>query len=160
MRILIVEDEKRIQDFLSRGLESAGYAVDVAGAGNTALELVHATEYDLIILDLMLPDTDGLSVLEKVRNRKIQPPVLILSARDAVDDRVKGLGTRRRRLPHQTVRLLRRAAAQRACARSFATGPAHARAFAGKRFGFGLHPAKSNPRQREYRAGAQGIQHP
>src|SRR6202158_306209 len=91
MRILIVEDEKRIQDFLSRGLESAGYAVDVAGDGNTALELVHGTEYDLVILDLMLPDTDGLSVLQKIRNRKTSPPVLILSARDAVDDRVKGL---------------------------------------------------------------------
>jgi len=91
MRILIVEDEKRIQDFLSRGLESGGYAVDVAGDGNTAIELVHSTEYDLIILDLMLPDTDGLSVLQKIRNRKSSPPVLILSARDAVDDRVKGL---------------------------------------------------------------------
>src|ERR1700720_661853 len=91
MRILIVEDEKRIQDFLSRGLESGGYAVDVAGDGNTAIELVHATEDDLIILDLMLPDTDGLSVLQKIRNRKASPPVLILSARDAVDDRVKGL---------------------------------------------------------------------
>src|SRR5260370_4804442 len=91
MRILIVEDEKRIQDFLSRGLESAGYAVDVAGDGNTALELVHGTEYDLVILDLNLPDTDGLSVLEKIRNRKVSPPVLILSARDTVDDRVRGL---------------------------------------------------------------------
>ncbi len=91
MRILIVEDEKRIQDFLSRGLERAGYAVDGAGDGNTAMELIHATEYDLIILDLMLPDTDGLSVLQKIRNRKSSPPVLILSARDAVDDRVKGL---------------------------------------------------------------------
>src|ERR1700738_2259126 len=91
MRILIVEDEKRIADFLSRGLESAGYAVDVAGGGNTAIELVHSTEYDLIILDLMLPDMDGLSVLQKIRNRKTSPPVLILSARDAVDDRVKGL---------------------------------------------------------------------
>jgi len=91
MRILVVEDEKRIQDFLSRGLENAGYAVDVAGDGNTAIERVHSTEYDLIILDLMLPDTDGLSVLQKIRNRKASPPVLILSARDAVDDRVKGL---------------------------------------------------------------------
>lgn len=91
MRILIVEDEKRIQDFLSRGLESAGYAVDVAADGNTAVEMVHATEYDLIILDLNLPDIDGLQVLQKIRNRKVSPPVLILSARDAVDDRVKGL---------------------------------------------------------------------
>ena len=86
-----MEDEKRIQDFLSRGLESAGYAVDVAGDGNTAMEMVHGTEYDLIILDLNLPDVDGLEVLKKIRNRKVSPPVLILSARDAVDDRVKGL---------------------------------------------------------------------
>src|ERR1700676_319409 len=86
MRILVVEDEKRIADFLSRGLESGGYAVDVANDGSTAIELVHNTEYDLIILDLGLPDMDGLSVLQKIRNRKPSPPVLILSARDAVDD--------------------------------------------------------------------------
>src|ERR1700687_1106230 len=91
MRILVVEDEKRIADFLSRGLESAGYAVDVAGDGGTAIELVHSTEYDLIILDLGLPDMDGCAIRQKVRTRKASPPVLILSARDAVDDRVKGL---------------------------------------------------------------------
>jgi len=93
MRILVVEDEKRIADFLSRGLESGGYTVDVAGDGTTALEMVHATEYDLIILDLGLPDMDGMAVLKKIRTRKTSPPVLILSARDAVDDRVKGLET-------------------------------------------------------------------
>ena len=93
MRILVVEDEKRIADFLSRGLESGGYTVDVAGDGATALEMVHASEYDLIILDLGLPDMDGMAVLKKVRTRKTSPPVLILSARDAVDDRVKGLET-------------------------------------------------------------------
>ncbi len=91
MRILVVEDEKRIQDFLSRGLGSAGYAVDVAGDGATATELIYSTEYDLVILDLMLPDVDGLTLLAKIRNRKVSPPVLILSARDAVDDRVRGL---------------------------------------------------------------------
>ncbi len=89
----MVEDEKRIADFLSRGLESGGYSVDVAGDGATALEMVHATEYDLIILDLGLPDMDGMAVLKKIRTRKTSPPVLILSARDAVDDRVKGLET-------------------------------------------------------------------
>jgi two-component system copper resistance phosphate regulon response regulator CusR len=93
MRILVVEDEKRIADFLSRGLESGGYTVDVAGDGSTALEMVHATEFDLIILDLGLPDMDGMAVLKKIRTRKTSPPVLILSARDAVDDRVKGLET-------------------------------------------------------------------
>jgi heavy metal response regulator len=93
MRILVVEDEKRIADFLCRGLQGAGYAVDAAGTGAGALEHIHSTDYDLVILDLMLPDMDGLRVLEKVRNRKAGPPVLILSARGAVDDRVKGLET-------------------------------------------------------------------
>lgn len=93
MRFLVVEDEKRIADFLQRGLESAGYAIDVAGDGTAALELVHSTDYDLIILDMMLPDMDGLRVLEKIRNRKTSPPVLILSARGTVNDRVKGLET-------------------------------------------------------------------
>ncbi|MBS1824033.1 MAG: response regulator transcription factor [Acidobacteria bacterium] len=91
MRILVIEDEKRIADFLSRGLESAGYAVDVAHDGQAGLDLLHQTDYDLLVLDLNLPDMDGLDVLEKVRNRKVSPPVLILSARNAVDDRVKGL---------------------------------------------------------------------
>lgn len=91
MRILVVEDEKRIADFLGRGLESAGYAVDIAPDGQSALDMVHATDYDLITLDMMLPDVDGLRVLEKIRNRKTNPPVLILSARGAVEDRVKGL---------------------------------------------------------------------
>ncbi len=93
MRFLVVEDEKRIADFLQRGLESAGYAVDLAGDGQAALDLVHGTDYDLIILDMMLPDMDGLRVLEKIRNRKTSPPVLILSARGTVNDRVKGLET-------------------------------------------------------------------
>lgn len=91
MRILVVEDEKRIADFLGRGLESAGYAVDIAPDGQTALDMIHATDYDLITLDMMLPDMDGFRVLEKIRNRKTNPPVLILSARGAVEDRVKGL---------------------------------------------------------------------
>ncbi len=91
MRFLVVEDEKRIADFLQRGLESAGYAIDVAPDGQTALDLVHHTDYDLIILDMMLPDMDGLKVLEKVRNRKTSPAVLVLSARGTVEDRVRGL---------------------------------------------------------------------
>src|ERR1039458_2434543 len=91
MRLLVVEDEKRIADFLCRGLEGAGYAVDAVLTGGAALECVHATDYDLVILDRMLPDMDGLQVLEKIRNRKAGPPVLILSARGALEDRVKGL---------------------------------------------------------------------
>src|SRR5215212_9579976 len=93
MRILVVEDEKRIADFLTRGLQGAGYAVDAAPNGATALDFIHATDYDLVILDIMLPDIDGLQVLEKIRNRKVGPPVLILSVRGAVDDRVRGLDT-------------------------------------------------------------------
>jgi heavy metal response regulator len=93
MRILVVEDEKRIADFLSRGLQGAGYAVDVSPDGTTALQFTHDTDYDLIILDIMLPDMDGLKVLERVRGRRNGPPVLILSARGQVDDRVKGLET-------------------------------------------------------------------
>src|SRR6266852_573946 len=91
MRILVVEDEKRIADFLTRGLQGAGYAVDAAPNGVTALQFVHEADYDLVILDIMLPDLDGLTILEKIRNRKVGPPVLILSARGAVDDRVRGL---------------------------------------------------------------------
>ena len=91
MRILVVEDEKRIADFLCRGLQGAGYAVDAAPSGADALEHIHSADYDLVILDLMLPDMDGLQVLEKIRNRKLGPPVLILSARGGLDDRVKGL---------------------------------------------------------------------
>src|SRR6266851_2987516 len=91
MRILVVEDEKRIADFLCRGLQGAGYAVDAAPNGATALEFIHSADYDLVILDLGLPDLDGLQVLEKIRNRKLGPPVLILSARGGLDDRVKGL---------------------------------------------------------------------
>ena len=91
VRLLVIEDESRIADFLSRGLVSAGYEVDVAGDGAAAIGKLFGTEYDLVILDLMLPDIDGLELLKKIRNRKGSPPVLILSARDAVDDRVKGL---------------------------------------------------------------------
>ena len=93
MRILVVEDEKKIADFLGRGLQGAGYAVDVALDGATALQFTHDTDYDLVILDLMLPDMDGLKVLERIRGRRTGPPVLILSARDKLDDRVKGLET-------------------------------------------------------------------
>ena len=91
MRILLIEDEKRIADFVHRGLESAGYSIDLAEDGQSGLEKIHAVDYDLVILDLMLPDMDGLSVLEKARNRKVSPPVLILSARGGIDDRVRGL---------------------------------------------------------------------
>jgi two-component system copper resistance phosphate regulon response regulator CusR len=72
-------------------LENAGYNVDVAADGRAGIDHLSTGNSDIIILDLMLPDIDGLDLLKKIRNRKSSPPVLILSARDAVDDRVKGL---------------------------------------------------------------------
>ena len=93
MRILVVEDEKRIADFLGAGCRAPGMPSMWRQDGATALQFTHDTDYDLVILDLMLPDMDGLKVLERIRGRRAGPPVLILSARGAVDDRVKGLET-------------------------------------------------------------------
>ena len=91
MKILVVEDEAKIADLLKRGIENAGYSVDIAETGAAALDLMHGVIYDMIILDLMLPDIDGFERLTKIRNRRVTTPVLVLSARDGVNDRVKGL---------------------------------------------------------------------
>jgi DNA-binding response OmpR family regulator len=90
-RILLIEDEKRIAELIARGLQNAGFEVDFVGEGSRGLEMFQTHDYDLIILDLLLPDMDGLQVLERLRNRKLCPPILILSALGAVEDRVKGL---------------------------------------------------------------------
>jgi two-component system copper resistance phosphate regulon response regulator CusR len=91
MRILVIEDERRIAEFVCRGLTEAGYTAQAASSGERALALLERNEYDLLLLDLMLPDMDGLELLGKVRSRQPSPAVLILSALGAVDDRVKGL---------------------------------------------------------------------
>lgn len=92
MRVLVVEDERKVASFLRQGLLEEGYAVEVAADGAAALDLLfESAAYDLIILDLMLPKRDGLDVLKTLRQRKIQTPVLVLTARDAVSDRVTGL---------------------------------------------------------------------
>ena len=91
MRILVAEDDQVIADFLSQGLREAGYAVDVATTGPEALKKALDGGHDAAVMDVMLPELDGLSVIEQLRARKQQMPVLILSARHTVDDRVKGL---------------------------------------------------------------------
>jgi DNA-binding response OmpR family regulator len=91
MRILVVEDEHKLAGVLKRGLEEHGYAVDVAYDGEDGLELATAAPYDLIVLDIMLPKRDGISVCTQLRAQSVHTPVLMLTARDAVDDRVTGL---------------------------------------------------------------------
>ena len=91
MRLLLVEDERDIQTFLRRSLEEAGYQVDVASDGKTAERLAHDATYDVLIVDLGLPDMDGISLILRLRRIAIDAPVLILSARRSVDDRVRGL---------------------------------------------------------------------
>ncbi len=91
MRLLVVEDEKKVAAFLRKGLEQEAYTVEVAGNGKRALELALGEPYDLIILDLLLPGLDGLSVLRELRRQHVSAPVLILTARKEVEDRVGGL---------------------------------------------------------------------
>ncbi len=91
MRILLVEDEHRISAYVKRGLEESGYAVDAVFDGREALDWAEAAPYDLIILDIMLPLVDGLSVCRELRRRGDRTPVLMLTARDSVDNRVDGL---------------------------------------------------------------------
>lgn len=90
MRILVVEDEVKTADYLSKGLSESGYRVEIAMNGLDGQHLVQEHEFDLIILDVMLPGLDGWQLLQIIR-RKWQTPVLFLTARDAVEDRVKGL---------------------------------------------------------------------
>ena len=91
MRILVVEDEAKVARALQEGLERQQYEVVVAGTGEEGFYLVSAEEFDLVILDLMLPGRDGLQVLATLRKRGLVTPVLILTARDAIEDRVHGL---------------------------------------------------------------------
>jgi DNA-binding response OmpR family regulator len=91
MRVLVVEDERKISAYVKRGLEEQGYAVDVAYTGREALDWAEVAPYDLIILDILLPEMDGLNVCRQLRRRGMRTPILILTARDAVDDRVAGL---------------------------------------------------------------------
>ena len=91
MRILIIEDEKKVAGFIKKGLEEETYAIDVAYDGEEGLHLGKEGQYDLIILDIMLPKLDGLEILSQLRTQGSDVPILLLTAKDAVDDRVTGL---------------------------------------------------------------------
>ena len=91
VRVLLVEDEARIADFVTRGLAEQGHAVDVASDGDEALQWADVADFDVIILDVMLPGRDGIEVCRTLRQRGARTPILMLTARDAVQDHVKGL---------------------------------------------------------------------
>src|ERR1700720_771375 len=91
MRILVVEDDKKIASFVQNGLREAGFAVDYAANGAEGLHLALTVPYDAAVVDIMLPIRDGLSMIEQIRQRKINTPVIILSAKRTVDERVYGL---------------------------------------------------------------------
>ena len=91
MRILVIEDERKTAAFLSKGLREAGFAVDVARDGETGLKQARAARFDLLIVDIMLPHKDGWDVVADLRRDGVRTPILFLTARDSVRDRVKGL---------------------------------------------------------------------
>jgi DNA-binding response OmpR family regulator len=91
MRVLVVEDERTIATYVKRGLEEQGYAVDLAFSGTEALEWAEAAPFDLVVLDIMLPELNGLEVCRELRARGQRMPILMLTARDSIDDRVSGL---------------------------------------------------------------------
>jgi two-component system OmpR family response regulator len=91
MRILVIEDDVKIASFLEKGLKEAGFTVDCRGDGQAGLELALSFSYDTAVIDLMLPKLDGLSVIESMRAQNVNTPVLILSARQSIDDRIQGL---------------------------------------------------------------------
>ncbi len=91
MRILLIEDDRKIASFIIKGFKSAGFAVDYATDGIQGLDLALVEPYDTLIVDIMLPKKDGLAVIEALRKARVMTPVIILSARDSIDDRVRGL---------------------------------------------------------------------
>jgi DNA-binding response OmpR family regulator len=91
MRILVIEDNRRLSSSLAANLAHEGYSVDAAYDGQEGQDLAELTSYDLIILDILLPEKDGLQVCRDLRRRRIHTPILLLTARDSVDDRVQGL---------------------------------------------------------------------
>jgi two-component system OmpR family response regulator len=93
MRLLIVEDDKKLAAFITKGFRESGFAVDHCADGEEGVIMATGNEYDAAIIDIMLPSLDGLSLIREMRKKRITTPVLILSAKGSVDDRVKGLQT-------------------------------------------------------------------
>lgn len=93
MRVLVVEDDKKIASFIVKGLKQAGFAVDHVSNGEDGIHLALHESYDAAVVDIMLPKLDGLSLIEELRRQGVNTPVIILSAKRSVDDRVKGLQT-------------------------------------------------------------------
>jgi len=91
MRILLIEDEKKTAAFIRKGLEEESYVVEVARDGEAGLQLALAAQFDLFLIDVMLPKKDGWAVVEELRGKGVHTPILFLTARDSVPDRVKGL---------------------------------------------------------------------
>ncbi len=91
MRLLLVEDDEKIAAFVEKGLKSSGFAVDIARTGVEGLDLAMGAEFDTLIIDIMLPEMDGLTLIERLRTQGKNTPIIVLSARDRVGDRVKGL---------------------------------------------------------------------
>lgn len=91
MKLLIVEDEKRLCETVAKYFKAEGYSIDTCYDGSDALDYINGTEYDAIILDIMLPGLDGISVLRTIRSRKLTTPVLLLTAKTAIEDKVDGL---------------------------------------------------------------------
>lgn len=93
MRVLLVEDDEKIADFVQKGLSQSGFVVDRVVSAEEAFPLATGEEFDAAVVDIMLPGEDGLSFIERIRSKGVQTPILILSARRSVDDRVRGLQT-------------------------------------------------------------------
>lgn len=93
MKILLIEDEAKVASFISKGLEEEGYQVDVAFNGREGLDFVDKSTYDMVLLDLMIPEIPGLDVLKHIRGRGMELPVLIITAKSSKEDVVKGLDT-------------------------------------------------------------------
>ncbi len=91
MKVLVVEDEKKVASFIKRGLEEEGYTVELARDGEEGLKMINDGSYNLILMDLMLPKMDGLQVIKEMRAHNVRTPVLCLTAKDKVDDIVSGL---------------------------------------------------------------------